>query len=110
VIAVLTKVFGCGLAALARGMGFVRSLRIGCGMVSRGEVGLIIAAIAAKAGIFSREEVALMVTVVLLTTLFTPFALRGAFQLHCADDDEDLSGGLKEMSDAFLSVASSLAH
>jgi Kef-type K+ transport system membrane component KefB len=110
VIAVLTKVLGCGLAALARGMGLVRSLRIGCGMVSRGEVGLIIAAIAAKAGIFSREEVALMVTVVLLTTLFTPFALRGAFQLHCADDDEDLSGGPEEMSDAFLSVDSSPAH
>jgi Na+:H+ antiporter len=110
VIAVLTKIFGCGLAALARGMGFVRSLRIGCGMVSRGEVGLIIAAIAAKAGIFTREEVALMVTVVLLTTLFTPFALRGAFHLRCADDDEDLSGGLEELTDAFLSVGSTPGH
>jgi Kef-type K+ transport system membrane component KefB len=105
VIAVLTKLVGCGLAALARGMGFVRSLRIGCGMVSRGEVGLIIAAIAAKSGIFSAPEVALIVGVVLITTLLTPFALRGAFSLHCADDDEDLSGGLEDLSDDFLSAA-----
>ena len=99
VIAVLTKMFGCGLAALARGMGFVRSLRIGCGMVSRGEVGLIIAAIAAKSGIFSASQVALIVGVVLVTTLLTPFALRGAFRLRCPEDDEDLSGGLEDLPD-----------
>lgn len=106
VVAVLTKLFGCGLAALARGMGFVRSLRIGCGMVSRGEVGLIIAAIAAKSRIFSQPEVALVVAVVLITTLLTPFALRGAFRLHCSEDDEDLSGGLEEFSEDFLPVSS----
>jgi Na+:H+ antiporter len=104
VIAVFTKMFGCGLAALARGMGFVRSLRIGCGMVSRGEVGLIIAAIAAKSGIFNQSEVALLVGVVLLTTLFTPFALRGAFHLHCSEDDEDNTGGPEISSETFSSA------
>ncbi|HEX8712152.1 MAG TPA: cation:proton antiporter [Terracidiphilus sp.] len=102
VIAVITKMIGCGLAALARGMGFVRSLRIGCGMVSRGEVGLIIASIAVKAEIFKESEVALMVGVVLLTTLVTPFALRGAFHLRCPEDDEDLSGGLGDLSHLVL--------
>jgi Kef-type K+ transport system membrane component KefB len=110
VIAVLTKLVGCGLAALARGMGFVRSLRVGCGMVSRGEVGLIIAAIAAKSGIFVASEVALVVGVVLITTLLTPFALRGAFRLHCADDDEDTSGGLEDFSDELLSAVVPPAH
>ena len=111
VIAVLTKMVGCGLAALARGMGFVRSLRVGCGMVSRGEVGLIIAAIAAKSGIFPPSEVALIVGVVLVTTLLTPFALRGAFRLHCADDDEDLSGGLEDLPEDYpLPVAIDRDH
>ncbi len=91
-VAVVTKMAGCGLAAMACGLGTVRSLRIGCGMVSRGEVGLIIAAMAVKANIFKPSEAALMVAVVLLTTLLTPLALRGAFQLHCPDD-EDTSGG-----------------
>lgn len=98
-IAVFTKMFGCGLAALARGMGPVRSLRIGCGMVSRGEVGLIVTAIAVKANVFTQSELALMVAVVLLTTLLTPLTLRGAFRLHCPEDDEDLSGGLEDLPD-----------
>lgn len=99
VIAVVTKMFGCGLAALARGMGWVRSLRIGCGMVSRGEVGVIVAAMAVRAKIFTESQVALMVAVVLLTTLLTPLALRGAFHLRCPEDDEDISGGADEISD-----------
>src|SRR5438105_10683362 len=68
------------------GMDWVRSLRIGCGMISRGEVGLIVTAMGAASGIFGKSEVAVMVGVVLLTTLLTPIALRGAFHLKCAED------------------------
>src|SRR6266481_7248166 len=88
-VAVVGKLIGCGLAALASGMDWVRSLRIGCGMISRGEVGLIVTAMGASTGIFGRPEVAVMVAVVLLTTLLTPVALRGAFQLKDEDDFED---------------------
>lgn len=87
VIAVFTKLIGCGSAALAMGMGRVRSLRVGCGMISRGEVGLIVTAMGASSGIFQRSEVAVMVTVVLLTTLVTPLIMRGAFLLKDARDD-----------------------
>ncbi len=88
-VAVITKMIGCGMAAMARGMGWVRSLRIGCGMVSRGEVGLIVAAMGITAKVFNESDVAVMVTVVLLTTLITPLALKGAFQLKAAGDDDD---------------------
>ena len=88
-VAVVGKLVGCGLAALASGIGWVRSLRIGCGMMSRGEVGLIVTAMGASTGIFRRPEVAVMVAVVLLTTLLTPLALRAAFSLK---SDEDLEG------------------
>src|SRR6266581_531853 len=89
VVAVIGKLVGCGFAALASGMDWVRSLRIGCGMVSRGEVGLIVTAMGASTGIFGRSEVAVMVAVVLLTTLLTPVALRGAFQLKSVQDLEE---------------------
>jgi Kef-type K+ transport system membrane component KefB len=89
VVGVLTKLVGCGAAAMVDGMGFIPSLRVGCGMISRGEVGLIITVMAAETGIFLPEEVAVMVGVVLLTTLFTPFALRYAFSLPCNQDLED---------------------
>jgi Kef-type K+ transport system membrane component KefB len=88
-VAVLTKVLGCGMAALGMGMGPVRSLRVGCGMISRGEVGLIVTAMAASTGIFAESEVAVMVGVVLLTTLITPLIMRGTFAIHCQEDFED---------------------
>ncbi len=71
-VAVIGKLVGCGLAALGSGMDWVRSLRVGCGMISRGEVGLIVTAMGASTGIFGQSEVAVMVAVVLLTTLLTP--------------------------------------
>src|SRR5207244_5937571 len=88
-VAVVGKLVGCGLAALASGMDWVRSLRIGCGMMSRGEVGLIVTAMGASTGICRRPDVAVMVAVVLLTTLLTPLALRAAFSLK---SDEHLQG------------------
>lgn len=92
-VAVVSKLLGCGVAALAMGMGWVRSFRIGCGMISRGEVGLIVTAMGASTGIFKAPEVAVMVTVVLLTTLITPLIMRGAFALKCVHDAEHLPTG-----------------
>ena len=101
-VAVIGKLFGCGLAALASGMDKVRSFRVGCGMISRGEVGLIVTAMAASTGIFSEAEIAVMVAVVLLTTLVTPLALRGAFQLRSQQDFEE---GLLEPDPMAVSAA-----
>lgn len=97
--AVLGKLVGCGLAALASGMSWVRSFRIGCGMISRGEVGLIVTAMGASTGIFSKPEVAVMVAIVLLTTLLTPLALRGAFQLKSDDDEETFNDAVNAMAE-----------
>ena len=87
-VAIISKMIGCGFAALGMGMGAVRSLRIGCGMISRGEVGLIVTAMGASSRIFGEPEVAVMVTVVLLTTLLTPLLMRWAFSLPCPQDRE----------------------
>lgn len=87
-IAVVSKMIGCGSAALAMGMGKIPSLRVGCGMISRGEVGLIVTAMGASTGIFGEAEVAVMVTVVLLTTLITPLLMRGAFLLQAGNEPQ----------------------
>ena len=86
IVAIIGKLIGCGSAALTCGMDWVRSLRVGFGMMSRGEVGLIVTAMGASTGIFGSPEVAVMVAVVLLTTLLTPLALRGAFGLTSGQD------------------------
>jgi Kef-type K+ transport system membrane component KefB len=103
-IAVISKLIGCGTAALAMGMGSVRSLRIGCGMISRGEVGLIVTAMGKSTDIFHESEVAVMVTVVLLTTLITPLLMRGAFMIKSPYDEEDEIGNAGH-SDEYSSVA-----
>ena len=99
-VAIIGKLFGCGLAALGSGMDWVRSLRVGCGMISRGEVGLIVTAMGANTGIFGQSEIAVMVAVVLLTTLITPIALRGAFQLKSQQDVEEGLGRARTESHA----------
>jgi Kef-type K+ transport system membrane component KefB len=100
-VAIAGKLIGCGFAALASGMDRVRSLRVGCGMISRGEVGLIVTAMGASTGIFGRSEVAVMVAVVLLTTILTPLLLRGAFHLA---SPQDVAEGLTRVAPAQTDV------
>src|SRR5258708_7600662 len=88
-VATVSKLIGCGFAALGSGMSWVRSLRIGCGMISRGGVGLIVTAMGDSTGIFGGADCAVMVALVLLTTLLTPLALRGTFRLRSRQDLEE---------------------
>ncbi len=91
VIAILTKVLGAGLGARAMGFSNFEALRVGAGMVSRGEVGLIVAAIGVERGVIPQDLFAIMVLMVVVTTLVTPLFLRSAFKFgpptHEAHDD-----------------------
>jgi Kef-type K+ transport system membrane component KefB len=79
VAAVVGKVVGCGLAVRRAGFSQPEALRVGVGMISRGEVGLIVAAIGLQAGLLSDRGFAVMVIMVLATTIITPPLLRLAF-------------------------------
>ena len=75
-VAVLSKVVGCGIGARLGGFSNGEALRMGVGMTSRGEVGLIVAAVGLNAGIIGDEVFASVVLMVLATTLITPIMLR----------------------------------
>jgi Na+:H+ antiporter len=79
VAAIVSKAVGC--AAFARLFGFTldESLRVGAGMISRGEVGLIVAGYGLSAGIIGRDVFSASVIVVLATTMVTPPLLRLTF-------------------------------
>ena len=77
--AVAGKVIGCGGGALAGRFTAPEALRIGVGMVSRGEVGLIVATIGIQTGLLNDRGFAVMVIMVLATTLITPVLLRATF-------------------------------
>lgn len=76
ITAVLTKIIGCGLGSRLCGYTKVQSLKIGVGMVSRGEVALIVAAKGAAAGLMVKEFFAPVVIVVVVTTIVTPIFLK----------------------------------
>ncbi|MCY6482865.1 cation:proton antiporter [Clostridium aestuarii] len=76
VIAIVTKIIGCGLGARLCGYTNEDSIRIGVGMVSRGEVALIIANKGAALGLLSSVYFAPIVLVVIVTTLITPILLK----------------------------------
>ena len=79
VIAVLTKLIGCGLGARMTGFGAKSSAIIGSGMVSRGEVALIIAGTGLSSGLLAQDYFTAIVIVVILTTMITPPMLKYTF-------------------------------
>jgi Kef-type K+ transport system membrane component KefB len=76
IVAVLTKIIGCGLGARACGLSLRQSLVVGVGMISRGEVALVVASLALSSGAISQTVFGAAVLVVLSTTLVTPPLLR----------------------------------
>lgn len=76
VVAILTKIIGCGLGARLMKFNWTDSLSIGLGMVSRGEVALIVAQKGAQAGLVDSHLFPPIVLMVIVTTLITPILLK----------------------------------
>jgi Kef-type K+ transport system membrane component KefB len=79
VVAILGKVIGCGALAWIAGFSRRESLRVGVGMISRGEVGLIVAGYGLAHGLIGRDVFSVMILMVLITTMITPVWLRLVF-------------------------------
>jgi Kef-type K+ transport system membrane component KefB len=79
-IAVVTKFVGCGLPALIFLKDKARAVRVGIGMVSRGEVGLIVAGVGVSTGALSPDIYTTIIIMVALTTIITPIWLKIAYQ------------------------------
>lgn len=78
-VAVISKVLGSGVGAWIGGFDRGEAVRMGIGMISRGEVGLIVAAVGVSEGLLEGELFSAIVLMVLVTTLITPPLLRWAF-------------------------------
>lgn len=72
VFALAAKILGCGGPALGLGFNMKGALRIGAGMVPRGEVALIIAGIGLTAGVINQELFGVVILMTLFTTLVAP--------------------------------------
>ena len=81
VVAILSKVIGCGLGAKACKYTNKDSYRIGVGMISRGEVALIVANKGMAVGLMPQVFFAPVIIMVIITTLITPIWLKMAYGL-----------------------------
>jgi Kef-type K+ transport system membrane component KefB len=78
VLAVLSKVVGCGLPLLGEGWNTV--LSVGIGMMPRGEVALIVALVGLNSHIIEQSTYAVVVFMTAVTTVLAPPLLRILFR------------------------------
>ncbi|SHJ22376.1 Kef-type K+ transport system, membrane component KefB [Dethiosulfatibacter aminovorans DSM 17477] len=80
IVAMVSKIIGCGLGAKLMKFSARESIQIGVGMIPRGEVGLIVANVAKSGGFISDNMFTATILVVVLTTIITPPMLKKAYE------------------------------
>ena len=86
-VAVVTKLFGCGLPAMLFLKSRAQGMRVGIGMISRGEVGLIVAGVGVTAGVLTSEVYSTIVIMVAVTTIITPIWLKMEYRKEQKQND-----------------------
>jgi Kef-type K+ transport system membrane component KefB len=86
-LAIVSKVFGCGLPMLREG--WPSALRVGVGMMPRGEVALIVALVGLQSQIVTQSTYAIVVFMTAVTTLLAPPVLRYLFRSEMPQIDEE---------------------
>ena len=87
-IAIVTKVLGCGFGVLLCGFRPDEALKVGVGMISRGEVALITATIGLQAGLIHASLFSIVILISLVTTLVTPLLLKLVYLLPSRASEE----------------------
>ncbi len=79
IISLITKIIGCGLAAKICRYDWMDSLRIGVGMMTRGEVALIVAQEGLDAGVLDSVYFAAVILLIIVSSVVTPVLLKKLF-------------------------------
>ncbi len=83
-LAILGKIIGCGFPAMAVGFTWMGALRVGIGMMPRGEVALIVAGVGIASGVIGPSLFGVSVMMTMVTTLLAPILLMPAFSARGA--------------------------
>lgn len=75
-VALVAKVIGCGLMARACRFNSSESLRIGVGMMTRGEVALIVSQKGLAVGLIPSEYFAAVIMLIMVSSIVTPIILK----------------------------------
>ncbi len=94
-VAIIAKIIGCGGIAKAFKFSFKDSLRIGIGMIARGEVALIVAEKGIAGGLLDAEYRVIVVLLVLVSSLISPIILKLLYK-NDKDGSLPIKGELQE--------------
>ena len=79
VVALITKIIGCGLAAKLCRFNWGDSLKIGVGMMTRGEVALIVAQKGLDVGVVDSVYFTAVILLIVVSSVATPLVLKALF-------------------------------
>ncbi len=96
IIAVFTKLLGCGLPAWLFLKNRAQGLKVGIGMISRGEVGLIVAGVGLSAGVLTSNVYSTIVLMVAATTIITPIWLKMEYRRELKHENTGNTSDLDE--------------
>lgn len=86
IVALLAKVIGCGLAGRLCKYNVADSMKIGVGMMTRGEVALIVAQKGLAAGLLTADYFTAVILLILVSSILTPIILK---VLYSRDDKKE---------------------
>tara|TARA_B100000029_G_scaffold121071_2_gene114425 strand:+ start:4310 stop:5509 length:1200 start_codon:yes stop_codon:yes gene_type:complete len=75
-LAMVGKLLGCGIPGYVFLRSRIKAQRIGIGMASRGEVGIVVAGIGYASGLIDSYSYAVLMGVIMVTTIVSPILLR----------------------------------
>lgn len=76
IVALVTKIIGCGLISKALGFNMTDSLKIGVGMMTRGEVALIVSQKGLAVNLVAPEYFAAVIMLIVTSSILTPIILK----------------------------------
>jgi len=90
-VAIITKLAGCGLPAMIFLKNKGKAMKVGIGMISRGEVGLIVAGVGVSSGALTNDIYTTVIIMVALTTIITPVWLKVAYRKDPSEPNDTAS-------------------
>jgi Kef-type K+ transport systems, membrane components len=87
-VAIISKMIGCGVPAAFFLKSKSKGVKVGFGMISRGEVGLIVAGVAIQAGAISQGLYSAILGMIMITTIIAPLLLRKAYDNEPLGEEE----------------------
>jgi Kef-type K+ transport system membrane component KefB len=84
-VAILTKLVGTGLPSLFFLKSKNKAMKVGIGMISRGEVGLIVAGVGVSSGVLTADIYTSVIIMVAASTIITPLWLKTAYKKEPAE-------------------------